>query len=361
MKNISIHHEATNTRSNCVLLSLRALRAFVVQAALLTALPAVAVEPLKVCATVPDLGNIASVIGGDAVTVTTFAKGTEDPHFIDAKPSFVKTLAAADVFIETGLEMEIGWSPVLLKNSRNANVQVGGRGYIDASSAITPLDKPAGPIDRSLGDVHPLGNPHYLLDPMNGLKVAALIRDRFSELRPEHKVDFASRYDEFRRQIAVGLVGEKLAAAYDIEKLMRVADAGRLEELLEKQKQTADLGGWLGAMRPFKGSAVYADHTMWVYFAQRFGITVAGYLEPKPGMTPTTAHLSELVSQGKEKNVKAVMTGAYFDPRHARFVADRLGIKTAVLAHQVSAAAAADSYIHLFDHDIKTLTTALAK
>jgi zinc/manganese transport system substrate-binding protein len=132
-------------------------------------LPAFAAAPLKVCATVPELGGLVRAVGGDQVAVTVFAKGTEDPHYLDAKPSFIKALSQADLFVQIGMDLEAGWAPLLLRSSRNARVQPAGRGFLDASVIIAPLEVPAGPIDRSMGDIHPQGNPHYLADPLAGL------------------------------------------------------------------------------------------------------------------------------------------------------------------------------------------------
>ena len=127
-------------------------------------------EPLRVAATVSELGSLAREMGGEHVTVVVFAKGTEDAHFVEAKPSFIKELSQADVYIQAGMDLEAGWAPVLLQNARNSKILPGAPGYIDASTVITPLDVPTGPIDRSMGDVHPAGNPHYLTDPLNGLR-----------------------------------------------------------------------------------------------------------------------------------------------------------------------------------------------
>ena len=150
-------------------------------------------KPVQVCATVPELGNLAQEIGGDQVKVTVFAKSQEDPHFIEAKPSFIKALSQADLFLQIGMELEIGYAPVLLQNARNSRVLIGAPGYVDASKVITPMEVPTGIVDRSMGDVHPQGNPHYLLDPLNGLLVARLIRDRLIEVRPEKKPFFEER------------------------------------------------------------------------------------------------------------------------------------------------------------------------
>ena len=168
-------------------------------------------KPLQVCATVPDLGSLAQEIGGDQVKVTVFAKSQEDPHFIEAKPSFIKALSQADLFLQIGMELEMGYAPVLLQNARNSRVLIGAPGYVDCSKAITPLEVPTGVVDRSMGDVHPLGNPHYLLDPLNGLLVARLIRDKLIETPAGKKVFFEERYAMLYRKIGDGLVGDKLA------------------------------------------------------------------------------------------------------------------------------------------------------
>src|SRR5574337_1385956 len=158
-------------------------------------------EPIQVCATVPDLGSLAREVGGNQISVTVLAKGTEDAHFIEAKPSFIKALSQCDLYIQVGLDLEIGWAPVLLQNARNAAILPGGRGYLDASRVITPLEVPTGPVDRSMGDIHPLGNPHYLSDPVNGLKVARLIRDTLVALRPEGKPYFDDHFIAFNLRL----------------------------------------------------------------------------------------------------------------------------------------------------------------
>ena len=212
--------------------------------ACLFASASLAAEPLRVCATVPELGSLAEEVGGTDVTVTVFTKGTESAHFTVPKPSFIKALNACDAYVQTGLELEIGWAPALLQNARNPAVLPGGAGFIDASEVISALGVPSGQIDRSMGDVHPGGNPHYLLDPLNGLRVAALLRDRFSALRPEAGQHFAEGYADFRQRLGAVLVGEALSRKYDFEKLALLAEHGRLVDFLDSQGDTALLD-WL--------------------------------------------------------------------------------------------------------------------
>ena len=316
-------------------------------------------KPLRVCATLPDLGSLAREVGGDQVTVTVFAKGMENPHFVEAKPSFVKALSKADLFVQGGLELEAAWAPVLLLNARNGKVQPGNAGYVDASAVITPLEVPTGSVDRSMGDVHPEGNPHYLLDPMNGLKVAKLIRDRLTELRPAGKSYFYDRYEMFRRKMAGVMVGEKLAAKYDIEKLALLYEQGRLGAFLKEHKDDALLGGWLGKMLPYYGTRVVADHNMWPYFARRFGISVKGFLEPKPGVSPTTSHLGNLVAKMRSEDIKIVIATPYFDAKALKFVAEKSGARIVNLAHQAGARQGADDYLGVVDHNVRALAAAL--
>jgi zinc/manganese transport system substrate-binding protein len=316
-------------------------------------------RPLQVAVTIPDLGSLVREIGGDQVAVTVFAKGTEDPHFVEAKPSFIKTLSEADLFVEGGMEGEMGWAPVLLQNARNGNVLPGARGFLDASTVITPLDVPTGPVDRSMGDVHPAGNPHYLPDPINGLRVARLIRDKLIELRPERQRYFEERYASFRQRLAAALVGEALAKKYDVEKLALLFEAGKLGDFLKSQGEESLLSGWFGLMLPYRGAKVVTDHNTWPYFARRFGISVIGFLEPKPGLPPTTKHLNALIETMRDQGVKVILANPYFDPRFAQFVAERTGAQVVSMAHQVGARAGTNDYISIVDYNVRQLAGAL--
>ncbi len=318
-------------------------------------------RPLNVVATVPELGSLAREIGGDQVEVMVIAKGTEDPHFVEARPSFIKAVNQADVFIQMGMEMEVGWAPVLLQQSRNPNVQPGRPGFIDTAKVISPLGVPVGTIDRSMGDVHAAGNPHYLLDPLRGLQVAQYIRDQFPTLRPAERAVFAQRYTDFRQRLGNRLVGAELAALYDFEKLARLFAHGKLVAFLESQNQTHLLSGWLGVMAPFVGTKVVGDHDMWKYFAERFRLNVVGLMEPKPGVSPTTRHLKSLIEMMKAQNVSLILTGAYYDPRHARFLAQRSSGKVVQMAHQVDSRPGTSDYLSMIDYNINQFTTVLTK
>ena len=316
-------------------------------------------KPLQVCATIPDLGNLAQEIGGDQVKITVFAKNQEDPHFIEAKPSYIKALSQADLFLQSGMELEIGYAPVLLQNARNSRVLIGAPGYVDCSKVIIRMEVPTGIVDRSMGDVHPFGNPHYMLDPLNGLQVARLIKDRLIELRPEKKSFFEERYTMLYRKIGDGLLGEKLARKYEFEKLALLYEEGKLEPFLREQKEEGSLGGWLGMMLPYRGSKVVGDHNLWPYFARRFGISLVGFLEPKPGISPTTKHLQALVEMMKAERVKVILASPYYDIRHAQFVSRNTGAKIVPMAHQVGSRPGTDNYLSMTDYNVRQIVIAL--
>ena len=334
------------------------LPALAVLACLLASV-SLAAEPLRVCATVPELGSLAEEIGGAEVAVTVFTKGTESPHFTVPKPSFVKALNACHVYVQIGLELEIGWAPALLQGARNPGILPGGTGFIDASEAVSTLGVPSGRIDRSMGDVHPGGNPHYLLDPLNGLRVAALLRDRFVALRPESEPHFAARYADFRQRLGAALVGEALSRKYDFEKLALLGEHGRLVDFLDSQGDTALLGGWLAALRPHAGTKVVAEHDAWAYFAARFGLQVIAFLEPIPGVPPTTSHLGTVIERMRAEQVGVVLAIAYYDPRYARFVSEKTGASVVPIAHQVDARPGAGDYLSMTDYNVRQLAAAL--
>jgi ABC-type Zn uptake system ZnuABC Zn-binding protein ZnuA len=323
---------------------------------------------IRVVATVPDLGSLARSIGGDHVVVTVITNPQEDAHFALPRPSFVKALSEADAFIQVGLELEVGYAPLLLRNARNPKVlprnpgyvDSGTPGYIDASFAIAPLEIPRIAVDRSMGDVHAMGNPHYLLDPVRGLRVAGLIRDRFAQIRPAQAELFRQNYDRFQKQLGDALVGEKLAAKYDATKLATLFEAGKLESFLEGQGDREALGGWLAIMSLHRGAKVVDDHRMWVYFARRFGIELFGDLEPVPGIPPATRHLTELVDRMKVAGVRVVITSPYYDPRHARFIAEATGARVVPLAHQTGGREGADDYLKMIDYNVRQLASALS-
>ena len=292
---------------------------------LVLALPAVAFAQgkLNVVATTEDLGSLAREVGGDKVSVTSLARGYQDPHFVDPKPSFILALSKADVLIVVGRELEIGWLPPLLTSSRNSKIQVSGPGYLDASLNVKILEIPTGQITRAMGDVHPLGNPHYWLEPGNGRRIAQAIRDKFSQLSPGNASYFAQRYTDFDGRLAAG----------------------------EKR--------WDATMAPYKGTKLVTFHRSWPNFMERWGLDVMGYVEPKPGIPPTPQHTIEVIDEMKRQGAKLIIVEPYFDLKTPQAIANQVGGKVLVLAPSVGGAKEVTDYTQLFEYDVNQLAAAL--
>jgi ABC-type Zn uptake system ZnuABC Zn-binding protein ZnuA len=309
-------------------------------------------EPLRVVTSVTDLADLVHQVGGDEVRVGSLVRGPQDPHFIEARPTVVRRLHEADVYVVVGRQLEASWSPTLLQSARNPKIRPGGAGYVDASGAITPLEVPTGGVDRSQGDVHPGGNPHYLVDPVNGLRVARLLRERLSELRPEAAERFAARTAAYEQALLARLVGDTLATELGTDALLEAIDADRLDG-------RGDVGGWLGRLAAARGVAAVQDHRVWPYFARRFGIELLAELEPLPGIAPTTGHLTRVVALIEREHVRLLLASSYFDPRHARTVAGRTGIPVVILGHQVGALPGTDDYLSLVETNVSRVAEAL--
>lgn len=323
---------------------------------LLFAVSAVGAEPLRVCATVPDLGALARAVGGDAVEVTVFARGGDDPHFVEPRPSFAKALSRASLVVSVGMDLEIGWLPVIVGQSRNPALAKGTPGWFEAASAIVPLGLPAAGTDRSHGDVHGFGNPHFLGDPVCGVQVAKALATRLGALAPDRAAVFGDNYRAFAREVAVRLLGEAPVARVGGAVAISAIERDALADVI---RDGADLGGWLGAMKPVAGVAVIADHDQWPYVARRFAFVVVGFLEPMPGVPPTTRHLATVVALAKSSNVRGIITMPSFDQRHVRFVADATGLPVIPLANQAGAIPDAPGWLDSIDRNVRSLATGL--
>jgi zinc/manganese transport system substrate-binding protein len=288
-------------------------------------LAALAQGTLNVMTTTEDLASIAREVGGDRVMVESLAKGYQDPHFVEAKPSFILKLQKADVLVAVGRDLELGWLPPLITQSRNSKIQPGGRGYLDASLTVRILELPQGQITRAMGDVHPLGNPHYWLDPENGKRIAKAMADKFSALRSGDRAYFEQRLGSF---------------------------VSRLDEA-EKR--------WLGIMAPFKGTKVVTYHRSFPNFAERFGLEIVGYVEPRAGIPPTPQHTLDLIGEMKRLNIKLVLVEPYFDPKTPNAIGRATGAQVLVMPPSVGGVKDASDYIALFDYNINLLVTTIKK
>jgi zinc/manganese transport system substrate-binding protein len=298
-------------------------RIFVAALAGVLVAPAAAhAQTLRVVTSTTDLRDIASAVGGHRVATAHIAAGYQDPHFVDAKPSFVLQLRKADAFAYVGLDLEIGWMSTLLDGARNRRINRGSPGNIDVSTAIPVLDVRL-TADRSQGDVHPRGNPHYWLDPENAKRIAVLFRDRFSQLDPSG------------------------ASAY-------AANAARF--LARVDSTTRTLAPQLAAIR---GKPVVGWHTSWRYFQEFTGMNIVGFVEPKPGVPPSPSHLAGLIQQMKRAGAKVIIMEPFYDRKIADFVARNAGAKVLVLPPSVDGIKGVDSYLKLIDHDVRQLAEAV--
>lgn len=330
-------------------------------ALLLSMLAPDSVEKIRVVATLPDLRAIAQAVGGEWVDVVSLCAGKQDPHFVDPKPSFIVRLRDADLFFCNGLDLEIGWIPPLLESARNPRILPGAPGYFDASRFATIMEIPAGEITRAQGDVHPLGNPHYLLDPLNGLDVARALANKLRQLRPEQAKSFEENLARFQARLLSSLFGPDLVAIVGGEKLERLAREGELDRFLsqehgEEKPLESKLGGWLGRMRVIRGTRVVAYHKTLSYLAHRFGLLVVGYVEPKPGIPPSPSYVAELIEQIKKDRVPFVLTHSFYEEQLPRRVAQSAGARVVVLPAAVDGVSEAKDYFSLFDAIVDRLT-----
>jgi zinc/manganese transport system substrate-binding protein len=277
---------------------------------------------IRIMTATTDLASLAQEIGGDKVDVQSVARGYQDPHFVDPKPSFLLKLSKAELLIVVGLELEIGWLPPLITQSSNPRIQVGAPGYFDASRFAKILELPTGQVTRAEGDVHPLGNPHYWLDPDNGLRIAKGIQTKLSEMRPNDAAYFGQRYDAF-------------------------------EQRLKQSDQQ-----WQAQMKPYAGRKVVTYHRSWPNFAEHFGLNVVGYVEPRPGIPPSPQHTVELIGLMKRDGVKVIMVEPYFDLKTPNSIARDTGAVVVVLMPSVGGEKEITDYFKLFDYDIAKLKKA---
>jgi len=279
-------------------------------------------KKLNVVTSTTDMAALTQEVGGDKVNVESIAKGYQDPHFVEAKPSFLLKLRQADLLVTVGLQLEIGWLPPLVNQSGNPRIQVGAQGYLDASQFAEILDIPTGPVTRAMGDVHPLGNPHYWLDPDNGRRIAKGISAKLSEVDPGDSAYFQERFQDFDK---------RLTAA--------------------EQK-------WDAEMKPFHGRKLVTYHNSFPNFAKHFHLNVIGYVEPRPGIPPTPSHTIELIGLMKRENCKLVLVEPYFDLKTPNSIGAATGAKVVVYLPSVGGEKDVTDYFKLFDYDIALLTKA---
>jgi zinc/manganese transport system substrate-binding protein len=283
----------------------------------------VAAPALNVVTSTEDLAALAREVGGGRVNVDAIARGYQDPHFVEPKPSFILKLMRADLLVVVGRDLEIGWMPPLVQQSRNARIQPGARGYLDASLTARVLDMPTGPVTRAMGDVHALGNPHYWLDPANGRRIARAIAERLGELQPSDAAYFNDRYTDFDRRLT-----------------------------------TAD-ERWSAIMAPYRGLRIVTYHRTWSNFVERFGLEVVGFVEPRPGIPPSPGHTLELVRAMQQQQVPIIFVEPYFDVRLPEAIARQTGARVLMMPPSVGGVPEASDYFTLFEYNLNLLVSTL--
>ena len=281
-------------------------------------------QKIKVVTTLTDLRSITEEIGGEKVEVFSIATGYQNPHFVDPKPSYIIKLSRADMFVTVGLDLEIGWSVPLLQNSRNAKIQKGRIGYVDASVNIPLMQVPEN-ISRAGGDIHIYGNPHYWLDPVRGKLIAQNIYQGLVRVSPENENYFQKNLENFQQKIDV------------------------------KMKE------WKSKMSKYEGAKIIAYHNQWCYFENQFGLQIMDFLEPKPGIPPSPSQLVKVIDQVNENDIKVIIISPYFTNKSAKVVARETGVEVVVFATSVEANAEVNNYFELFDYNIEKLIEALEK
>ena len=289
---------------------------------LLASLPAMAANKLNIITATSDLASLTQEVGGDRVQVESIAKGYQDPHFVETKPSFLLKLRKADLLITVGLELEIGWLPPLVTQSGNPKIQPGNPGYLDASQFSEVLEIPTGQVTRAMGDVHPQGNPHYWMDPDNGRRVAKGIAGKLGQMQPADAQYFMQRYEDFSKR------------------------------LTEAEKR------WDDQMKPLRGLKVVTYHRSFPNLAKHWGLNVIGYVEPRPGIPPSPGHTIEVIQTMKREGAKLILVEPYFDLKTPDSIASTVGGKVLVLPPSVGGVNEATDYFKLFDYDIGLLVKA---
>jgi zinc/manganese transport system substrate-binding protein len=287
------------------------------------ALPVPAAAAVKVVTTTEGLAAVAREVGGDRVQVESLSRGVQDPHFVDANPMLAVKLRNADLLVDVGLDLEIGWLPPLVNQSRNGEIQPGGPRRFTAASAVQLLDVPSGPVSRAQGDLHPGGNPHFLTDPRRVARIAAALAGRLAALDGKNADFYAQRAQDFQRRI------------------------------------DADLARWTAELAPVKGRKIFTRHRTMTYFLDWTGLVSAGELEPRPGVPPPPSHLAELVAIAQREGVKAITVENFYDSKSAEVVSRHSGAKIVLIPGDVGGEPGIDTYEKYVDVVVRRIGGAL--
>jgi zinc/manganese transport system substrate-binding protein len=319
-----------------------------------------AAPPLRVVTSLTTYGAIAKEIVGDKGTVTSIAQGNEDPHFVQPKPSFVSVLRNADLFVTTGLDLEL-WVPALLDRAGNRKILEGGPGYVAAYRGMQLLEVPTS-LSRSQGDIHVDGNPHIHTDPLNGIIIARNILAGLQRVSPENSAFFASKEQDFEKRVLEATMGPKLVEVLTPATAYELLKSNKLYDFASKQKYQGkplldELGGWLKQGQVFRGKEMACYHKEWAYFSDRFDVNCVTFIEAKPGIPPTPGHVQEVIQLMKQKKIPVLFASNYFDRKQIEQVAERTGARAVIVPENTAGEAGVNTYFDLVNTWVGRLAT----
>ena len=320
--------------------------------ALAGAQPRPAPRPVRIVTSLPTYAAIAQEITGDRAEVRSIAEGDENPHFVKPKPSYVALLRDADLFVTTGLDLEL-WVPTLLDKANNPKILEGAPGHVTAYTGIRLLDVP--PVaSRATGDIHIYGNPHIHTDPVNAIHIARNILVGLRRVAPEQADTFARREAAFERRVLERLVGPELLELLGAETLLELADGDEFWPFLERTEWEGRplldrLGGWLKEAEPFRGKEMVCYHMLWAYFSRRFQIPCVGFVEPKPGIPPSPRHVEALLDLMRRRNIRVLFAANFWDRNQVRTIARRAGARAVIVPEHVEGEDGVRTYFDLVD------------
>jgi zinc/manganese transport system substrate-binding protein len=317
--------------------------------------------PIKIVTSLTTYGAIAKEIVGDRGTVTSIAQGDEDPHFVQPKPSFVAVLRDADLFVTTGMDLEL-WVPALLDRAGNRRILEGGPGYVPAYRGIDLLEVPTS-LSRSQGDIHVDGNPHIHTDPLNGIIIGRNILAGLQRVSPENAAYFTGREQDFEKRVLEATMGPALVAVLTPATAYDLLRTDKLYDFLGRQKYQGkplmdQLGGWLKQGQVFRGREMACYHKEWAYFSRRFKIDCVTFIEAKPGIPPTPGHVQEVIQLMKQRKIPVLFASNYFDRKQIQQVAQRTGAKAVIVPENTQGAPGVDTYFDLVNTWVGSLATA---
>ena len=319
--------------------------------------------PLRVVTSLTTYAAIAREIVGDRATVTAIADGSEDAHFVQPRPSFVPLLRTADLFVTTGMDLEL-WVPALLDRAGNTHVREGGAGYVSASQGVHLMEVPTS-VSRAQGDIHVDGNPHIASDPINGIIIARNILAGLVRVSPANAAFFTERERDFELRVLHATYGEELvriltpATLYDLAVNDRLADFLRRTPYQGQPLQTR-LGGWMRQAQAFTGQAMVCYHREYSYFSRRFGVTCADYVEAKPGIPPTPRHVEEIIALMRDRRIPVIVAASFYDHHEVETVAARTGATAIMLPEHTEGAPGVTTYFDLLDTWVRELARGFA-